>query len=94
MTITSSLRFLYIFGGSGLLCAGLLITLADLGTFLYQTHLESVFESTLMPKKDLSSSCFLRRPQKLMKSSPSFQIDGEDFVNFCGLHRKHELTSY
>ena len=40
------------------------------------------------------SSCFLRRPQKLTKSSLSIwhllckhQIDGEDFVNFCGLLR-------
>ena len=44
------------------------------------------------------SSCFLRSPQKWTKSSPSIwrllskcQIDGEDFVNFCGLIRKHEL---
>ena len=43
-------------------------------------------------------SCFLRRPQKLTKSSWSIwrllskcQIDVEDFINFCGLLRKHEL---
>ena len=47
---------------------------------------------------DIKSSCFTRRPQKLTKSSPSIwhyvvrcQINGEDFVNFCGLLRKHEL---
>ena len=42
---------------------------------------------------------FSRRPQKLMKSSQSIwryvvskrQIDGEDFVNFRGLHRKYEF---
>ena len=45
-----------------------------------------------------SSSCFLRWPQKLTKSSPLIwcllskcQIDDEDIVNFCGLLRKHEL---
>ena len=44
------------------------------------------------------SSCFLRKPQKLTKSSPWIwhllskrQIDDEDFVNFCGLLWKHEL---
>ena len=44
------------------------------------------------------SLCFLRRAQKLTKSSPSIwrllskcQIDGEDFVIFGGLLRKHEL---
>ena len=51
----------------------------------------------------VQSSCCLRRPQKLTKSSPSIwrwliwhllskrQIDGENFVNFCSLLRKHEL---
>ena len=40
-------------------------------------------------------SCFLRRPQNLTKSSPSIWrlLDGEDFVNFWGLLRKHELYS-
>ena len=41
MTITSSLRFLYIFGGSGLLCAGQkfskMPTFANL-EFLHQVH--------------------------------------------------------
>ena len=44
------------------------------------------------------SSCFLKRPQKLTKSSlliwillSMCQINGEDFFNFCGHLRKHEL---
>ena len=44
------------------------------------------------------SSCILRSQQKIAKSSPLIwrllskcQIDGEDFVIFCGLLRKHEL---
>ena len=44
-------------------------------------------------------TCFLRRPQKFNKiltvdltvCSTHCQIDGEDFVNFCGLLRKREL---
>ena len=45
------------------------------------------------------SSCFLGRPQKLIKSSLSIlryvcsncQIEGEDFVNSRGFLRKYEL---
>ena len=44
------------------------------------------------------SSCFLRRPQELMKSSSSIwdlqhnvKSDGKDFIKFCGLLRKHKL---
>ena len=49
----------------------------------------------------LLSSCFKRRPHKSAKIDETFtveltlcckcQIDGEDYVNFCGLLRKHKL---
>ena len=38
---------------------------------------------------------FSKKAKKLTKSSPpicsTFQIDGEDFMNVCGLLRKHKL---
>ena len=42
------------------------------------------------------SSCFLRRPQRILNRSDNYQqskrqIDGKDFVIFFGLLRKHEL---
>ena len=72
------------------------------------TPVEKWFKWPLLTSKEANSmellgkqninSCFLRRPQKITKSSPSIwhllgkrQIDGEDFVIFYGLFRKHEL---
>ena len=63
----------------------------------YEVCLNGELKTRIVQKFNLSS-CFLRRPLKLKKSSPSIwrllskcQINGEDLVNFCGLLRKHDL---
>ena len=47
---------------------------------------------SLSELKVTPSFCFpLKIPNDPTASTTYCQIDGEDFVNFCGLLRKHEL---